>query len=96
MSSSYSLSKILSGVDHILLATGYRYSYPFLPIYHNSSLGVNDTAPADGVQPIVTDGTPLAIFALGRFLHPRPHTRIHKRFVSVFRLDRILLTNSVI
>ena len=64
--------KILSGIDHILLATGYRYSYPFLPIYHNSSLGVNDTAPTDGVQPIVTDGTHLRSLHLDAFYIPDP------------------------
>ncbi|KJA15537.1 hypothetical protein HYPSUDRAFT_149012 [Hypholoma sublateritium FD-334 SS-4] len=63
---------ILTGIDHILLATGYRYSYPFLPIYHNSTLGVNDTAPIDGVQPIVTDGTHLRSLHLDAFYIPDP------------------------
>ncbi|KAF9047111.1 FAD/NAD(P)-binding domain-containing protein [Hymenopellis radicata] len=44
---------VLTGIDHIIFATGYRYSYPYLSQYHNSSLGPDDRDP----QAIVTDGT---------------------------------------
>ncbi|KAF8953876.1 hypothetical protein BDZ97DRAFT_572300 [Flammula alnicola] len=63
---------IISGIDRILFATGFRYTYPFLPQYHNSSLGANDTAPADGIQPIVTDGTHLRSLYLDAFYIPDP------------------------
>ncbi|KJA22324.1 hypothetical protein HYPSUDRAFT_41185 [Hypholoma sublateritium FD-334 SS-4] len=61
---------VITGVDHIIFATGFRYSYPFLPQFHNSKLGLNDTAPADGVQPIVTDGTHLRSLYLDSFYIP--------------------------
>lgn len=64
--------KIITGIDHIIFATGFRYTYPFLPQYHNSKLGVNDTAPADGVQPVVTDGTHLRSLYLDAFYIPDP------------------------
>ena len=40
-----------------MFATGFRYSFPFLSQYHNSSIGVNDTAPPGTLQPIITDGS---------------------------------------
>ncbi|KAJ6493974.1 hypothetical protein C8R47DRAFT_1012275 [Mycena vitilis] len=42
---------ILLGVDRVIFATGFRYSFPFLPQFHKSS--------SSSVQPIVTDGTHL-------------------------------------
>jgi len=48
---------IISGLDHIIFATGFRYSFPFLSPYHNSSLGLNDTVPRGTLQPIITDGS---------------------------------------
>jgi hypothetical protein len=63
---------IITGIDHIILATGFRYSYPFLPQYHNSSLGINDTAPPGSIQPIVTDGTHLRSLYLDAFYIPDP------------------------
>ncbi|KAJ7717985.1 hypothetical protein B0H16DRAFT_1897773 [Mycena metata] len=41
----------LRNVDRVIFATGFRYSFPFLPQFHNS------TSPS--VNPIVTDGTHL-------------------------------------
>jgi hypothetical protein len=67
-----SVLKIISGIDRIIFATGFRYTYPFLPQYHNSKLGVNDTAPVDGIQPIVTDGTHLRSLYLDAFYIPDP------------------------
>ncbi|KAJ7862518.1 hypothetical protein B0H14DRAFT_3107725 [Mycena olivaceomarginata] len=46
---------LLHGIGRIVFATGFRYSFPFLPQYHNLSASVE--------HPIVTDGTHL------RFLH---------------------------
>ncbi|KAJ7653193.1 hypothetical protein DFH06DRAFT_1204931 [Mycena polygramma] len=40
----------LLGVDRVIFATGFRYSFPFLPQFHESS---------SSAQPIVTDGTHL-------------------------------------
>ncbi|KAF8993635.1 hypothetical protein BDQ17DRAFT_1312173 [Cyathus striatus] len=58
---------ILTGIDNILFGTGYRYTFPFLPQYTNSSLGVNDTFPGIQKQPIVTDGTHLRSLYLDMF-----------------------------
>ncbi|KDQ18078.1 hypothetical protein BOTBODRAFT_29394 [Botryobasidium botryosum FD-172 SS1] len=55
----------LSGVDHIIFATGYLAAYPFLPQYHDASLRANETA--KGRQPIVTDGTHLRSLYLDLF-----------------------------
>ncbi|PPQ80532.1 hypothetical protein CVT24_002655 [Panaeolus cyanescens] len=63
---------IISGIDRIIFATGYRYTYPFLPQYHNSSLGLHDHAPPDAVQPIVTDGSHLRSLYLDAFYIPDP------------------------
>ncbi|KAF9477391.1 FAD/NAD(P)-binding domain-containing protein [Pholiota conissans] len=63
---------IITGIGRIIFATGFRYTYPFLPQFHNSKLGVNDTAPANGVQPIVTDGTHLRSLYLDAFYIPDP------------------------
>ncbi|KDQ17070.1 hypothetical protein BOTBODRAFT_30457 [Botryobasidium botryosum FD-172 SS1] len=56
---------VLSGIDHIIFSTGYRYTFPFLPQYHDSSLRANETA--KGRQPIVTDGTHLRSLYLDLF-----------------------------
>jgi len=58
---------IISGIDHIIFGTGYRYTFPFLPQYHNSSVGLNDTVPLGTTQPIVTDGTYLRSLYLDTF-----------------------------
>ncbi|KAF8323174.1 FAD/NAD(P)-binding domain-containing protein [Clavulina sp. PMI_390] len=47
---------VVSGFDHIILATGYRYSFPFLAGLHNSSI-VGFEEPETQVAPIITDGT---------------------------------------
>jgi len=61
---------VLSGIDHIIFATGYRYTYPFLPQYHDASLRANETA--QGRQPIVTDGTHLRSLYLDLFYIEEP------------------------
>ncbi|KAF8896737.1 hypothetical protein CPB84DRAFT_1837047 [Gymnopilus junonius] len=62
----------ITGIDRIILATGYSYTYPFLPQYHNSSLGINDTVPLGGIQPIVTDGSHLRSLYMDAFYIPDP------------------------
>ncbi|KAF7301214.1 Dimethylaniline monooxygenase [Mycena indigotica] len=47
----------LSDIDEIIFSTGYQYTFPFLPQYHNSSIKGNEEGPQDQPQPIVTDGT---------------------------------------
>jgi hypothetical protein len=63
---------VLTGIDHIVAATGYRYTYPFLNQYHDSSLGPNDTAPAGHPQPLVTDGTHVRSLYLDLFYIEEP------------------------
>ncbi|KAJ6543948.1 hypothetical protein B0H19DRAFT_1169103 [Mycena capillaripes] len=48
---------LLTDVDHILFSTGYQYTFPFLPQYHNSSVGPDEEGPEDRPRPIVTDGS---------------------------------------
>ena len=63
---------ILYGIDYILFATGFRYTYPFLPDYHNPSLGRQGEAPADAQQPIVTDGSHIRSLHLDTFYIDNP------------------------
>ncbi|KAF8311493.1 FAD/NAD(P)-binding domain-containing protein [Clavulina sp. PMI_390] len=49
---------IASGFDAIILATGYRKSFPFLVGFHNSTIKGRDE-PETVVAPIITDGTHL-------------------------------------
>lgn len=46
---------ILRDVDAVIFGTGYRYAFPYLPQYHNSSVRGADI-PDVVEQPIVTDG----------------------------------------
>ncbi|KAJ7762715.1 FAD/NAD(P)-binding domain-containing protein [Mycena maculata] len=48
---------LLADIDHILFSTGYQYTFPFLPQYHNSSIGLDEEGPEDRPQPLVTDGS---------------------------------------
>ncbi|TFK70892.1 FAD/NAD(P)-binding domain-containing protein [Pluteus cervinus] len=65
---------VITGIDRVIFATGYRYSFPFLPAYHNSSYGLKEDAPRtpEVVQPIVTDGTHLRSLHLDLFYIPDP------------------------
>ncbi|KAF8654311.1 hypothetical protein AX16_003538 [Volvariella volvacea WC 439] len=63
---------IITGVDKIIFATGYRYSFPFLRNYHNSSIPRDRDAPRSDLQPIVTDGTHLRALHLDLFYIPDP------------------------
>ncbi|KAF8993639.1 hypothetical protein BDQ17DRAFT_1401601 [Cyathus striatus] len=58
---------ILTGIDNIIFGTGFRYTYPFLPQFINSSLGTNGTLPRNQRQPIVTDGTHIRSLYLDTF-----------------------------
>jgi hypothetical protein len=49
--------QFLTGVDHIIFSTGFRYTFPFLPQYHNASIAADEDGPAGLPQPLVTDGT---------------------------------------
>ncbi|KAJ7929165.1 FAD/NAD(P)-binding domain-containing protein [Mycena leptocephala] len=48
---------LLTDIDHIIFSTGYQYTFPFLPQYHNSSIGNHEEAPEGCTQPLVTDGS---------------------------------------
>jgi len=58
---------VISGIDHIIFATGFLYSYPFLPRYHNISLKFDEYPASHEIQPIVTDGTHLRSLYLDLF-----------------------------
>ncbi|KAF9525710.1 FAD/NAD(P)-binding domain-containing protein [Crepidotus variabilis] len=62
----------LTGVDAIIFATGFRYSFPFLPQYHNPSVPNDQTGPSNLPQPIVTDGTHLRNLYLDIFYIEEP------------------------
>lgn len=47
---------VLTGFDHIILATGYRYSFPFLHGLHNDTIKGFDE-PETKIAPVITDGT---------------------------------------
>ncbi|KAJ6612148.1 FAD/NAD(P)-binding domain-containing protein [Mycena sp. CBHHK59/15] len=59
---------LLIGIDRIIFSTGYRYTFPFLPQYHDSTLGRDGEPPAGAPQPLVTDGSHLRALYLD-FLH---------------------------
>jgi len=48
--------QIISGIDTVIFGTGYRYAFPFLSQYHNSSVH-GEEVPDVAEQPLVTDGT---------------------------------------
>ncbi|KAF5371155.1 hypothetical protein D9758_004079 [Tetrapyrgos nigripes] len=61
----------ITGVDHVILCTGFRYTYPFLPQYLNPSLRDNETA-SKGPQPLVTDGSHVRSLHLDLFYIEEP------------------------
>ncbi|KAF9269770.1 FAD/NAD(P)-binding domain-containing protein [Marasmius fiardii PR-910] len=63
---------IISGVDHIIFSTGFRYTYPFFPQYLNPTLGPNDTARDGSIQPLVTDGSHVRSLYLDMFYIEEP------------------------
>lgn len=62
----------ITGIDRIIFATGFRYTFPFLPQYHNSSLGLNETATGGALQPLVTDGSHVRSLHLDLFYIEEP------------------------
>ncbi|KAG5639995.1 hypothetical protein DXG03_001891, partial [Asterophora parasitica] len=49
----------ITGIDEILFATGFRYTFPFLRQYINSSVTTDRDADSAHPRPIITDGTHL-------------------------------------
>lgn len=62
----------MTGFDAVIFATGFRYSFPFLPQYHNPSVGPKEQGPKNLPQPIVTDGTHLRNLYLDIFYIEEP------------------------
>ncbi|KAJ3794505.1 hypothetical protein GGU11DRAFT_795974 [Lentinula aff. detonsa] len=64
----------LKGFDRIILATGYRYSFPFFPQYTNILLRPNETVPIETgrPQPLITDGTHIRSLHLSLFYIEEP------------------------
>ncbi|KAE9385563.1 hypothetical protein BT96DRAFT_1026551 [Gymnopus androsaceus JB14] len=65
---------VLSGFDRIILATGFRYTLPYFPQYHDIDLRPNETIPAgdDRPQPLITDGTHVRSLHLDLFYIEEP------------------------
>nr|XP_019009539.1 uncharacterized protein I206_06188 [Kwoniella pini CBS 10737]OCF48320.1 hypothetical protein I206_06188 [Kwoniella pini CBS 10737] len=62
---------IITGINLLIFGTGFRYSFPFLPQYHNSSILGNETAESEE-QPIVTDGSHVRSLYLDTFYIDQP------------------------
>ncbi|WVF68313.1 hypothetical protein IAT40_003078 [Kwoniella sp. CBS 6097] len=68
---------VITRVDQLVMGTGFRYAFPFLPQYHNtsaSSVGYRHlpVETESGEQPIVTDGTHLRSLYLDTFYIDQP------------------------
>ncbi|KAH8813812.1 hypothetical protein DL96DRAFT_1625447 [Flagelloscypha sp. PMI_526] len=61
----------ITGIDNVILGTGYRFAFPFLSQYQNSSVK-GDEVPDVPEQPIVTDGTHVRSLYLGTFYIDQP------------------------
>ncbi|WRT69902.1 uncharacterized protein IL334_006893 [Kwoniella shivajii] len=61
--------ELLNGT--IIFGTGFRYAFPFLPQYHNSSVSGNEPADSEE-QPIVTDGSHVRSLYLDTFYIDQP------------------------
>ncbi|WWD04372.1 hypothetical protein V865_002441 [Kwoniella europaea PYCC6329] len=62
---------IITGIDRLIFGTGFRYAFPFLPQYHNSSASGNVPVDSDE-QPIVTDGSHVRSLYLDTFYINQP------------------------
>ncbi|KAL0069327.1 hypothetical protein AAF712_003692 [Marasmius tenuissimus] len=63
---------VISGIDHVIFGTGFRYTYPFLPQYLDPTLGPNDTAKDGKPEPLVTDGSHVRSLHLDTFYIEEP------------------------
>lgn len=50
--------------------TGYHYTLPYLPQFHNDTLALNDTNTV--IAPLITDGTHVRSLFLDTFYIPDP------------------------
>ncbi|KAG6846393.1 hypothetical protein H0H93_014263, partial [Arthromyces matolae] len=64
--------QIIYGIDSVIFGTGYRYTFPFLPQYINSSVATTDVNSSPHPRPIVTDGTHLRSLWLDLFYIEEP------------------------
>nr|XP_019043773.1 hypothetical protein I302_08354 [Kwoniella bestiolae CBS 10118]OCF22703.1 hypothetical protein I302_08354 [Kwoniella bestiolae CBS 10118] len=62
---------ILTGIDQLIFGTGFRYAFPFLPQYHNSTVSGNETVDSEE-QPIITDGSHVRSLYLDTFYIDQP------------------------
>ncbi|KAG6807960.1 hypothetical protein H0H93_000779, partial [Arthromyces matolae] len=63
---------IIYGIDSVIFGTGFRYTFPFLPQYINSSVTTTDDDSSPHPRPIVTDGTHLRSLWLDLFYIEEP------------------------
>ncbi|KAG5640854.1 hypothetical protein DXG03_006819 [Asterophora parasitica] len=63
---------VITGINTIIFATGFRYTFPFLPQYHNSSVKNDHDVENEHPRPIVTDGTHLRALYLDIFYIEEP------------------------
>ncbi|ORY23681.1 hypothetical protein BCR39DRAFT_566786 [Naematelia encephala] len=61
----------ISGIDQLIFGTGFRYAFPFLPQYHNSSASRDQPVDSEQ-QPIVTDGSHVRSLYLDIFYIDQP------------------------
>ena len=60
--------QILSGIDAVILATGFRYSFPFLPQYYDGAKYVPRASSAATVSPFLPlDGSHIRDLYLDQF-----------------------------
>ncbi|KAG6831535.1 hypothetical protein H0H87_004861 [Tephrocybe sp. NHM501043] len=74
---------IISGIDKVIFATGYRYTFPFLPQFHNSSVKHADDESSEHPRPIVTDGTHLRSLYLDTFYIEDPTLGFVDKYLAV-------------
>ncbi|KAJ3574592.1 hypothetical protein NP233_g1659 [Leucocoprinus birnbaumii] len=63
---------IIRGIDRVIFSTGFLYTYPFLPEYHDPSLGRTGEVPENALQPLVTDGSHVRSLHLDTFYIDNP------------------------
>ncbi|KIJ63826.1 hypothetical protein HYDPIDRAFT_112795 [Hydnomerulius pinastri MD-312] len=64
---------IITGIDRIIFATGFRYSFPFLPQYYDDAFYTPHEGSSSSVQPFLpTDGSHIRDLHLDLFYIPDP------------------------